>query len=82
MYAPPIRDRENSILFYTAPTRLTLVSLLDSCTMSIPLTPVLYYIITVIIQVYLERVTESVNQRELGKHTSRAEISRPNSLYF
>ena len=47
-----------------------------------PLTPVLLFIITVIIEVSLHCFTESVSPRDIGKHTSRAEISSPNSLYF
>ena len=50
--------------------------------MCIPLTPVFYYIIPVIIEVYLKCFTESVSLRELGKPNSRAEISSPNSLYL
>ena len=64
--------------------RLTLVSLVDSCTMCISpiLTPVLCILFTVIIEVYLQCFTESVSLRELGESTSRAEIISPNSLYF
>ena len=47
-----------------------------------PLTPVSLFIITVIIEVYIQCFTESVTLRELGKPTLRAEISSPNSLYF
>ena len=49
----PIRDCEDSILLYIALARLTLVSLVDNCTMCILLTPLLYYITTVIIEVVL-----------------------------
>ena len=50
--------------------------------MCILLTFVLYFITTVIIEVYLQCVTESVSLRDIGKSTSRAEISIPSSLYF
>ena len=50
--------------------------------MCIPLTPVLYFITTVIIEVYSQCCTESVSLRDIGKSTSRAEISSPSSLYF
>ena len=69
-------------IFYIAPARLTLVSLIDSCSVCIPLTALLYINTTLIIEVYLQCFTESVSQRELGKSTSRAEISSPSSLYF
>ena len=42
----------------------------------------LYFITTVIIEMYLQCFTESVSLRDIGKPTSRAEISRPSSLYF
>ena len=50
--------------------------------MCIPLTPVLYFLITVITEVYSQFFTESVSLRDIGKCTSRAEISSPSSLYF
>ena len=50
--------------------------------MRIPLTPVLCYITTVKIEVYLQCFIELVSLKELGKSTSRAEKSSPNSLYF
>ena len=50
--------------------------------MCIPLTPVLYFLTTVIIEVYSQCCTESVSLRDIGKSTSRAETSSPNSLYF
>ena len=50
--------------------------------MCILLTTVMYFITTVIIKVYLQRLTESVSLRDVGKPTSRAEISSPSSLYF
>ena len=50
--------------------------------MCIPLTPVLYFLIAVIIEVYSQCFTESVSLRDIGKSTSRAEISSPSSLYF
>ena len=50
--------------------------------MCILLTPVLYFITTVKIEVYLQCFTESVSLRDIGKPTSRAEISSPSPLYF
>ena len=50
--------------------------------MRIPLTPVLTLLHIVIIEVYLQCFTESVSLRDIGKSTSRAEISSPSSLYF
>ena len=50
--------------------------------MCILLTPVLYFITTVIIEVYLQCFTESVSLRGIGKPTSRAEVSSPSSLYL
>ena len=50
--------------------------------MCIPLTPVLYFLTTVIIAVYSQCFTESVSHRDIGKSTSRAEMSSPSSLYF
>ena len=50
--------------------------------MCIPLHPVLTLLYIVIIEVYLQCFTESVNLRVVGKPTSRAEISSPSSLYF
>ena len=50
--------------------------------MCIPSTPVLYFLTTVIIEVYSQCFTESVSLRDIGKSTSRAEISSPISLYF
>ena len=50
--------------------------------MCIPLTQVLYFLITVIIEVYSQCFIESVSLRDIGKSTSRAEISSPSSLYF
>ena len=44
------------------------------------LTPVLYCITTVLIEVYLQCFTESVSLRDIGKPTSRAEIGSPCSL--
>ena len=46
------------------------------------MTPVLTLLSIVIIEVYLQCFTESVSLRDIGKPTSRAEISRPSSLYF
>ena len=50
--------------------------------MCILLIPVLNFITTVIIEVYLQCFTESVSLRDIGKPTSRAEISSPRSLYL
>ena len=50
--------------------------------MCIFLTPVLYFITTVVIEVYLQCFTESVSLRDTGKPNSRAKISSPRSLYF
>ena len=82
VHLEPIRDREDTILFYIERTELTIVSLLVRYTICIPLTPVLYFLTTVIIEVYTQCFTESVSLRDIGKSTSRAEISIPSSLYF
>ena len=50
--------------------------------MCIPLTPVLTLLYFVIIEVYLQCFTESISLRDIGKPTSRAEISSPKSLYL
>ena len=50
--------------------------------MCILLTPGLYFTTTVIIEVYLQCFIELVRLRDIGKHTSRAEISSPSSLYL
>ena len=50
--------------------------------MCIRLTPVLYFLTTVIIEVYSQCFKESVSSRDIGKSTSRAEISSPSSLCF
>ena len=50
--------------------------------MCIPLTPVLYFLTTVIIEIYSQCFTESVSLRDIGESTSRAEISSPSCLYF
>ena len=50
--------------------------------MCILLTPVLYFITTAIIEVYLQCFTESVSLRDISKLTLRAEISSPSSLHF
>ena len=50
--------------------------------MCILLTPVLYFITTVIIEVYVQCFTESVSLRDIGKPTSRVELSSPCSLYL
>ena len=50
--------------------------------MCIPLTPVLCFLSTVIIEVYTQCFTESVSLRDISKSTSRAEINNPSSLYL
>ena len=50
--------------------------------MCILLTPVLYFLTTVIIEVYLTCITESVSLRDIGNSTSRAEISSSSSIYL
>ena len=50
--------------------------------MCILLTPVLYFLTSVIIEVYLQCFTESVSLRDIGKPTWHAEISSSSSLYF
>ena len=50
--------------------------------MCIPLNLVLTLLYIVIIEIYLQCFTDSVILREIGKLTSRAEISSPSSLYF
>ena len=50
--------------------------------MCIPLTPVLTLLYIVIIEVYLQCFTEPVSLTDIGKPTSRAEISSLSSLYF
>ena len=50
--------------------------------MCIVLTPMLYIITPVIIEVYIQSFTELVSLRDTGEPTSRAEISSSNSLYF
>ena len=50
--------------------------------MCIPLNPVLTLLYIVIIKIYPQCFVESVNLREIGKFTSRTEISNPNSSYF
>ena len=50
--------------------------------MCIPLTPVLCFLYTAIIEVHTQCFTESVSLRDIGKSTSRAEISSPSFLYL
>ena len=50
--------------------------------MCIPLTPLLYFLTTVIVEVHSQCFTESVSLRDLSKSTSRAEISSPSSLFL
>ena len=78
----PIRNWEETIFFYIERTSLTITSLLVRYTTCIFLTPVLYFITTVIIEVYPQYLTESVSLRDIGKPTSRAEMSSPSSLYL
>ena len=78
----PIRDWEDTIFFCIERTLLIVVSVLVRYTMCIILTPVLYFITNEIIEVYLQCFTESVSLRDIGKPTSRAEISSPSSLYL
>ena len=49
--------------------------------MCMSLTPVLSFLYTVIIENHLQCFIDSVSLRDIGKPTSRAEISSPNSLY-
>ena len=50
--------------------------------MCIPLTPVLLFKITVIIEVSLQCFIESVSLRDIGKPTSGAELRSLKPLYF
>ena len=50
--------------------------------MCIPLTPVLCLLYTVITQIYTKSFIDSVSLRDIGKSTSRAEISSPSSSYL
>ena len=53
--------------------------------MCLPLTPVLHFLITVILVIEVLSlcfITESVSLRDVGKSTSRAEISSPSSVYL
>ena len=50
--------------------------------MYVPLTPELFFITTVIIEIYLQCFTELVSLRDIGKPSSRAEICSPNSLHL
>ena len=81
LHLQPIRGWEDTILFYIERTELTIVSLLVRYTMCIPLTPVLYFLTTVIIEVTLS-VLQSQLVLEVEVSLSRAEISSPSSLYF
>ena len=49
--------------------------------MCIHLTPVLYCIIKTLIEYFLLYLIVSVSLRDIGKPTSRVEISSPSSLY-
>ena len=46
------------------------------------LSPVLYFITTVIIEVYRHCFTKSVSLRDIGKTTSRVEISSTSSFFL
>ena len=46
------------------------------------MTPVITVLYAIIIEVFLQCFSELLILRELGKSTSRAEISSPSSLYF
>ena len=50
--------------------------------MCVSLTPVFFFITTVIIELRLQCFIESVSLRDIDKPPSRAEISSPNSLYL
>ena len=50
--------------------------------MCILLTPVLYFITTVIIEAYYLCLIESVSLRDIGKSALHAEISSSSSLFF
>ena len=53
--------------------------------MCIPLTPVLHFLINVILVIEVISlcfITESVSLRDIGKSTSRAEISSRSSIYL
>ena len=75
-------DWEETIFFYIALIILFTFCLLNSCTMCISLTPVLFCIITVLIEILLLCFIESVSLSELGERTSRADISSPHSFYL
>ena len=71
----PIRDWEDSILLYVALVRLTLVSLVVKneyviCLLN-TLIPVFTMLYAVIIEVFLQCFTGSVNLRELGNSVTR-----------
>ena len=50
--------------------------------MCLHLTPVLYCITTILTEVYRLCLIEPVSLRDIGKPTSRLEISSPSSLYL
>ena len=50
--------------------------------MCVSLTLVLFFITTVITEIYIQCFTESASLRNIGKPTSRAEISSSSSLYL
>ena len=50
--------------------------------MCVSLTPVLFFITTVIIEIYLQCFTDWVSLRDIDQPTSSAEVSRPSSLYL
>ena len=82
MYTFNQSETEKTLFFYIERTELNIVSLLVRYTMCIQLTPVLYFLTTLLIEVYSQCHTESVSLRDIVKSTSRAEISSPSSLYF
>ena len=50
--------------------------------MCILLTLVMFCITTILIEIYIQCFTESVNLRDIGKPTSRVEMFNPSSLYL
>ena len=75
-------ETEKALFSFKERAELTVVSRLVRYTKCTPLTPVLCFLYTVIIEIYTQCFTESVSLRDIGKSTSRAEISSPSSLYF
>ena len=50
--------------------------------MCVSLTPVLLFIVTAILEFYLQCFTESLSLRDIGKLTSLVEISSSSALYL